>query len=383
MQLGPYSFESTVRKLEREDPATVGSPRDQSRLGVSKYSAYNLTRERFLSAEVEAADFSSASLNTRLPALTPGCDTALWIQPFRGISPTSVRIPIDLVYLDESFVVLNAVESFPICQASASGAPPASVLALPANTISSSETQTGDRLILCPPEELKQRLLFAAGTKMNVHAEQGLYRAPDAAVRKDKPANKAPDNLLEWVDHIHRAEHARPEPSRIEDPPPEPPPMAVPPPPQPEPAQPAIIEAQAPKNWFHRLFFPEPPDPRSAPRESLSWLAAYFFTGGTPAAHPIRDISSTGFYVYTEERWYLGTVIRVTLTDRQQPTAQRTFTANAKVVRWGSDGVGLEFVLKEKKEPRRGKDPAPASSIDDIGRFDVEQFLQMVRTSAG
>jgi len=37
----------------------------------------------------------------------------------------------------------------------------------------------------------------------------------------------------------------------------------------------------------------------------------------------VRDISPTGMFIVTEERWYWcpsGTVIRVTLTDRHNPT---------------------------------------------------------------
>jgi hypothetical protein len=114
----------------------------------------------------------------------------------------------------------------------------------------------------------------------------------------------------------------------------------------------------------------------------LSWLAAYFFTGGMPSAHGIRDISSTGLYVFTEERWYLGTVIRITLTDLRHPTAERSCTVNAKVVRWGNDGVGCQFVLKNKKDLRHGKGSADCSFGEKISRAQVEQFLQLVRNGA-
>ena len=83
-------------------------------------------------------------------------------------------------------------------------------------------------------------------------------------------------------------------------------------------------------------------------------------------------------YVFTEERWYLGTVIRVTLTDRRNPSAERSFTANAKVVRWGNDGVGLQFLLSTRKA-RRDKGAADADSVDDITIAQVEQFLKVVR----
>ena len=373
MKRGVYTCESVARKLEGENPAAGCSPTDQFAVGASRYCAYNQTRERFLCVDVESADFSPASLDVRLPALTPSCGAALWIDPFRGISPTSVRVPIDLIYLDQSFVVLDAIESFPISHALPSSAPAASVLALPARTISSTKTHRGDQLILCTPEELKRHFLQTPGTEVDTQAEQSFSSGPGAASRMDQPSHKASGKGL------HRVDHSHPRPSN-EDPPTEARPIAAPLPSEPDSVQPAKKKATAPRNWLQRLLSAEPPDPRNAPRESLSWLAAYFFTGGTPVAHGIREISSTGLYIFTEERWYLGTVIRITLTDRLEPTAERSFTVNAKVVRWGNDGVGLQFVLKDKKDLRHGKDSAAGNFVEDIGRIQVEQFLQRVRS---
>jgi hypothetical protein len=71
-----------------------------------------------------------------------------------------------------------------------------------------------------------------------------------------------------------------------------------------------------PKNWLKRWWSPDPrtaPDLRNAPRESLPGLAAYYWTGAAPKAHNIKDISTSGLYVVTEERWYPGTLILMTL----------------------------------------------------------------------
>jgi hypothetical protein len=131
---------------------------------------------------------------------------------------------------------------------------------------------------------------------------------------------------------------------------------------------------------LQRLFKRGPRELRKARREPVSGMVAYFFTGGAPAAHLIRDISSTGIYIFTEERWYLGTVIRLTITDRQGSAAQHSITVNAKVVRWGNDGVGLEFVLTEDNNRRRSR-----SVIDDplasVSRAMVKQFLELVKST--
>jgi hypothetical protein len=92
---------------------------------------------------------------------------------------------------------------------------------------------------------------------------------------------------------------------------------------------------------------PKPRDRRRASRLPLPGLVAYFFTGGAPTPHKIGDISVTGFYLQTEERWMPGTIIRMTL-QRLGAKGQETgenITVHSRVVRWGADGGGFEFVL--------------------------------------
>ena len=86
---------------------------------------------------------------------------------------------------------------------------------------------------------------------------------------------------------------------------------------------------------------------RRAPRLPMPGLVAYFFTGGSPRPHPIKDISVTGFYMQTEERWLPGTVIRVTLqmVNAHGEDGRDSVTVLSRVVRWGPDGGGFEFVL--------------------------------------
>lgn len=134
------------------------------------------------------------------------------------------------------------------------------------------------------------------------------------------------------------------------------------------------------KGWFAKLLGSEPEDPRVTSRESLPDLIAYYFTGGTPKPHAVRDISPTGMYILTEERWYPGTVVRVTLTDRHNPTTERSITVNAKAVRAASDGVGFEFVLEErdrsKIRPEEWMDRANGMYFDQ-----VQEFLRVYKTN--
>lgn len=69
---------------------------------------------------------------------------------------------------------------------------------------------------------------------------------------------------------------------------------------------------------------------------------------GTNARHDdIKDISSTGLYLLTEERWLPGTVVSLTLQMKSplEEISERRISLQAKCIRWGEDGVGLSFVL--------------------------------------
>lgn len=86
---------------------------------------------------------------------------------------------------------------------------------------------------------------------------------------------------------------------------------------------------------------------RRAVRLPAPGLVAYFFTGGAPRPNPIKDISVTGFYMCTDERWLPGTIIRITLQsiDAGRDGRRDSITVHSRVVRWGPDGGGFEFVL--------------------------------------
>lgn len=109
-----------------------------------------------------------------------------------------------------------------------------------------------------------------------------------------------------------------------------------------------------------RWLFPElviheaqrPRDRRRADRQSLPGLIAYFFTGGAPEPRRIRNISVTGFYLQTEDRWMPGTVVRMTLQKlgSKGDDPSDTITVNSRIVRWGPDGEGFEFILTDLED---------------------------------
>jgi PilZ domain len=145
-----------------------------------------------------------------------------------------------------------------------------------------------------------------------------------------------------------------------------------------EPLVQPVAPIQPKRSWLERWLFPDTSDQdkRSGARKPAPGLVAHFWTGGPPKSQPVRDISATGMYVVTEERWYLGTQIRITLTKTldEGPRAERSITVMATAVRWGDDGVGLEFVRSAAGKTRR-HEPLPSEGADgeQLGQF-VEQF---------
>jgi hypothetical protein len=83
--------------------------------------------------------------------------------------------------------------------------------------------------------------------------------------------------------------------------------------------------------------------------------------------------------VVTSERWYPGTVIRITLCkpEEGQPLVDRSVTIQARSVRWGNDGVGLEFVFDAPRKLR----PGHHSILDLVDSSHLGKFLK--RLGAG
>jgi len=123
-----------------------------------------------------------------------------------------------------------------------------------------------------------------------------------------------------------------------------------------------------------RWLFPEV-NQRRAKRYPTPNLVAYYWTGGAPFSYQVGDISATGVFLLTKERWAPGTLIQMTL----QPQTGRVSTDNSicvlsEVVRWGENGSGFNFILKDYEDVMNyGLQPNEA-----LDRKTVERFLHKV-----
>lgn len=110
-------------------------------------------------------------------------------------------------------------------------------------------------------------------------------------------------------------------------------------------------------DWLENFLKPslEKTERRSAQRQSVERFAAYRWSGSDLKQEAVRDISSTGIYILTEERWPLGTLVFLTL-QKEGPlemNPERRVEVHTKVARHGDDGVGLAFVLEDHAESRQ------------------------------
>jgi hypothetical protein len=293
------------------------------------HCAYNQTRECFLGLEVTAADLSYAGIVELMATMTLRSGEGLWIVPFRGVPATGLPAPLDL---------------------SSSSPRASSVLVLPVHSIYSSQTQAGDQLVLCIAEEMEQRLERITSLRGDAATVQS------AVLLREKPLWSGGPGLLELenraqneitlIKHTHE--------------------MSL--------VQPGEIPPRPPRTWLERWWSP---DPRKAPRELLPGLAAYYWNGAAPQAHGIRDISSSGLYVVTEERWYPGTLVLMTLqrTDCGEEIEERSIAVQSRAVRWGNDGVGLKFVLPDAQDLKRGHNLL----TDGVDRKALDRFLNKLK----
>jgi uncharacterized protein len=122
------------------------------------YCVYNQTRECFLSLGVTPADTTFARLKGLIGKLKLRVDEGLWVVPSCGIHTMGVLFPLDLIYVDDDHRVVHVIEHFPRFRISPLKTQATSVLELPTHTIYSSQTQAGDQLLICAPEEMESRL---------------------------------------------------------------------------------------------------------------------------------------------------------------------------------------------------------------------------------
>lgn len=264
----------------------------QENMETQKFCIYNLTRERLVRLEVDTLDTTVGTLKHLVDALSANAGKGLWLRPYRGIPSVPGLRPFDLICLDDGHRVTELVQSLSTVELAPLEGIAASALILPCGSIRSSMTAAGDRFAICLPEDMESRL------------ERGSIPA-SAEMDLVSSTAKAP----ELVEPERYSEEVSPWKSRLQ-------------------------------RWFVR-------DRRRARRFAHPELVAFCWTGAAPAPRRVDNISDTGMFLLTDERWLPGTMIAMTL-QRANTTGddpQDAIAIQTRVVRWGAEGEGLDFIL--------------------------------------
>lgn len=275
-----------------------------------RFCVYNQTSECFLSLGVAVADSNLARFKGLIGRRELNNDEGLWVVPSKGSRRFNlgITVPLDLVYLNKDYQVIYIVESFCRSRIAPHRTDTASVLALPAHTIYSSQTQLGSQLVICEAEEMKFRLRSAPSLEFE-------RRIEGSDLRLEDPSATTPGESVPQYLHDNR---------------------------------------------------------RWAPRQPWPRLVAYDWDGATVEVYGIRDGSANGLYLLTDKRWPLGALVMMTLqrTESSDDSSGPSITVQLRVMRWGPDGVGLAFVLPTTLEASPWLEPGDVT--DDRDEYAIQ-----------
>lgn len=107
------------------------------------------------------------------------------------------------------------------------------------------------------------------------------------------------------------------------------------------------------KGWLEKLLQPE-----RASRRPAGEFSAYRLSGSIMLQEPIRNISASGCYLVTEKQLLPGTRLSLTMQNDGpfEFNPAHRITTFARVVRIGSDGVGIAFEPPNDAHTRRWAD---------------------------
>jgi len=117
---------------------------------------FNRNRESFLGLRVAPADTFRMRLKGLLGRTELAPDDGIWLVPARCIHTFGMRFAVDVIYLDSANRVIHLVENLGPCRISPIRGKCASILEMRTRAIYSSNTQIGDDLLICAPEEMKE-----------------------------------------------------------------------------------------------------------------------------------------------------------------------------------------------------------------------------------
>lgn len=289
----------------------------------------NETRESVVCEKANLLDTARTPFNAFIRQLSQISDVALWLNPFRGIPQMPGLTEAEVVLLDGDAVVLEYILDAHAEEIDERNHLVASALVLPASTITSAEIHTRDQLRICNAEtRIEWSLDIARGYAIG-------RKCPCFRDRSEQ--SNSLSRTLEVQDSIAKLRATNNTATQLF----------------------ATAEKRKP-TWNHLLEWAiggdKNTDRRRGKRSHVPLLVAYYWAGKKPKAFSIANISPTGFYLITKDRWELGTRFLITLqrTNCDIEDYDSRLSVLCKVVRSGQDGVGFELIAPVGVDPQSG-----------------------------
>jgi hypothetical protein len=137
--------------------------------------------------------------------------------------------------------------------------------------------------------------------------------------------------------------------------------------------------------WLHKRNYDGPP---RAERRPAPGLAAFYRSGLKLKQNAIKDLSSTGVFLYTTERWLPGEQVSLTMQKDGPPekNLERRAVLQARAVRWEHDGVALAFSLPraidfnmwESLTTNSTMEPDPEDVVRELRMLETLAFLSRI-----
>lgn len=311
-------------------------------MASQKLCACDPTRESLIGKKLNFIDTVHLPFSVLVRSLSNVPQSGLWMNHFRGIPRGPHLSRFDVIYLDESARVLACVENFTEAEFEPLGQEVASAIILPAHALASLNVLAGDQLRICRAGRVLAGEDLSIGEEPQRCLRDATPRGADLRLLggEEFPSTNAADSGFGIRNQ-------------------------------------KLSFKQRVLLWF----FPEAADAdrRHGKRLPARNLVAYYWTGGAPQAYKLADVSASGLYLFTEERWLPGTRLVMTLQRGSDASSngEDISRVESEVVRWGEDGVAFRFVESGFVDLNTGE-------IVEGKKFDrqaLEQFLRQVSGS--
>ncbi len=135
------------------------------------------------------------------------------------------------------------------------------------------------------------------------------------------------------------------------------------------------------RSWFEKTFPQAEAQRPRAERRPVPGLEAVHWTGSSPGLDIVKNISATGMYLVTRERWPEGEVnpVRLVYQELADDAPDNQVTLQTKAVRWGEDGMGLTFILPECMDLWLWKTDDLIKPEDILSEFRLSRSLAFLR----